>query len=173
MRHILLCGKRQVGKSTLVEKLTAGIGCPVYGFITKSLFKREDGFHEIYMMGAGRYEEPVLLAQCDTLHHNVNAEVFDTMGVRLVSEAKPDGIIVMDELGFMEQGADKFTSAVLSALDGDIPVLAACKSTHPDVEFLNQVRNHPNVDLYMVDEENRDALYEKLITKINGWKEQK
>ena len=87
-------------------------------------------------------------------------EAFDNFGVRCL-EAEPDGIIVMDELGFMEQDADKFCSRVLELFDGDIPILATAKSGH-DIEFLNRILNHPNAEVYYIDEQNRDVLYEKL-----------
>ena len=46
-RHILLCGHRGVGKSTLIRKLLEDAGLPVYGFMTKSTHYREDGYHDI------------------------------------------------------------------------------------------------------------------------------
>ena len=167
MKHILICGERHVGKSTLVERLLAEINLPVYGVITKSMRERSDGYHEIYIFRANDKErvlsEENHLADCDTVHRKVNLKLFETLGVQYLNEARDDGIIVMDELGFMEADAKKFTAKVLEILDGDIPVIATAKSTHPNVDFLNKVRTHPNVDLYMINEENRDELYEALL----------
>ena len=172
MKHILICGRRQVGKSTLVERLLAEINLPVYGVITKSMVKREDGFHEIYMFRANDKDRIISeenhLADCDAVHRKVNLNIFETLGVQYLNEVKSDGIIVMDELGFMEADAKAFCSRVLEILDGDIPVIATAKSTHPNVDFLNRVRNHPNVDLYMIDENNRDELYEQLLPIVKS-----
>lgn len=166
MKHILICGEIGVGKSTLAERLLEGCSLPVYGFTTKIMRRREDGFHEIYMFRSSDREriltEENHLADCDSRNRTVHPEVFDGMGADYILEAKPDGIIVMDELGFLETGAERFCSAVLSALDGSIPVIATVKSTHKDVEFLNKVRNHPNAQLYYINRENRDELYEEL-----------
>ena len=172
MQHIIICGERQVGKSTLVERLLKEINLPVYGVITKSMKQREDGYHEIYMFRASDKEriprDENFLADCNSIDRHVNKEIFETLGVQYLSEAKDDGIIVMDELGFMEADCERFTSAVLNRFDGDIPVIATVKSTHPEVEFLNRVRSHPKAELYMITKENRDELYEQLLPIVRS-----
>ena len=50
-------------------------------------------------------------------------EVFDGLGVELL-RAQPGSLILMDELGFLEQDAAAFRREVLRCLDGSIPVLA-------------------------------------------------
>lgn len=162
MKHILICGERHVGKSTLIRRFSEEEGCPLYGFITRSLVSRSDGFHEIYMYPPYDDTKKIFLAECDTVRRNVCLDVFESYGIELLSGAKDDGIIIMDELGFMEENAEGFKSAVLNALDGDIPVIAAVKSTNPESVFLNAVRSHPNTDLFMIDEKNRDELYTTL-----------
>lgn len=67
----------------------------------------------------------------------------------------------MDELGFLENDARAFQAAVLRALDGDTPVLAAVKPR--DTNFLRRVRSHPKAELVLLDEQNRDALYDRLL----------
>ena len=95
-------------------------------------------------------------------------EVFDTLGAAYIRAGKPDGILVMDEIGFFEQDAERFQSAVFDALDGDIPVLAAVKARE-GIPFLEKVRTHPNADLFILTAENRDALYEELKERIRAW----
>lgn len=157
-RHILICGPIGVGKSTLILRLLVDSGRPVSGYVTKSLKKRPDGYHEIYMFAPGDVDNAVYLAECDSVHRSVNTGVFETLGVELLSRVKPGDIILMDEIGFMEEAAPRFTERVLELLDGDITVIGAVKNSHPDSAYLNAVRNHPNVDLYSITEENRDEL---------------
>lgn len=171
-KHILICGERGIGKSTLIEKLLKEIKIPIYGFFTKRLAADETGFHPIYIHEAGEksrsYEESNLIGTCDSKIHNVTIEVFDTLGAKYIKKAKPGGIIVMDELGFMEAKSEPFVNAVKSALQGDIPVIAAVKSRF-DVPFLNEVRSSPKAELYMIDEQNRNELYEKLLPIVRKW----
>lgn len=162
-RHIFLEGARHVGKSTLIEKLLEDWKGPVYGFKTKSLEPDENGFHPIYIHPAGTpeaervYTRENCIGSCDTKIHNINPEVFDTLGVQYIEEAQKGGILVMDELGFMEAGSEKFTAAVLKALDGDIPILAAIKD-RKDVDFLNRIRAHEKAEVYEITEDIRDLI---------------
>ncbi len=175
-RHILITGERGAGKSTLIEKLLLESAKPVYGFVTKRLAPDGSGFHPIYMHPA--WESPAqrrctpenLVGTCDAKTHNVSPGVFETLGVRLIEAAKPGGIIVMDELGFMEAQATRFTSAVLRALDGSIPVLAAVKARY-DVDFLNAVRAHENCDVFTLTKENRDVIYAVALKALYAWDE--
>lgn len=166
--HILVCGKRQVGKSTLIRKVIEDSGRPAYGFLTKASAPDEDGVRHVYMYSAGEgigFDDPAGMTAenhiGDTCGRvlSINTEVFDSLGVSLIRGAKEDGILVMDELGFMEEDAKDFCSEVLAALDRDIRVLAAVKDTDKNSGFLERVRNHPRAQLLMIDEENRDELF--------------
>ncbi len=173
-KHILLCGERGVGKSTLIQRLLAENTRPVYGFYTKRLQADETGFHPIYLHPAGaaqrRYEEENLAGTCDSRIHKANLGAFNTLGAASL-RAEPNGLIVMDELGFLEAEAEAFTQAVFAALRGDVPVIAAVKARF-DVPFLNAVRACPKGEVYTVTTNNRDALYGQLLPFILGWNRQ-
>lgn len=173
-KHILLNGDRGVGKSTLIRRLLAENERPVYGFFTKKLAADKTGFHPIYIHPAGRpaearaHTDENLIGTCDTVTHNIELDVFNTLGVRYLAEARPGGLIVMDELGFMEAEAEAFVQAVFTALDGEIPVIAAVKTRY-DVPFLNAVRAHKNARVYDVTADTRDALYTELCEVVRAW----
>ena len=61
-----------------------------------------------------------------------------------------------------------FCRAVLEALEGDIPVIAAVKHRF-DVPFLNAVRAMPKAKRYTVTPESREALYEELLPLLRQW----
>ena len=79
-------------------------------------------------------------------------------------ELPHNGVIVFDELGFMESNAPRFTEAVLRTLDGAPLVIAAVRNK--ETPFLNAVRSHPRADVYRIDPENRDRLRETLLSKM-------
>ena len=74
----------------------------------------------------------------------------------------------MDEIGHMEKDARLFLQAIFDALDGDIPVLASVRYTADPIDYLERIKHHPQVRLYMLTGENRDAVYAKIRNTIFG-----
>ena len=106
----------------------------------------ENGFFPIYLYpasqseGERRNETANLVGTCDSRSSIRHPEVFDGLGAQLIKSAPSGGIILMDELGFLENDARVFQSTVLRAL-------------------------------VFIDEQNRDALLEKLLPHILRWNE--
>ena len=176
-RHLLICGERGVGKSTLIRRLLAENRREVGGFVTRRLTTAdENGFFPIHLYPASQREEERrnekanLVGTCDSRSSIRHPEVFDGLGVRLIESAPRGGLILMDELGFLENDAAAFQAAVLRALDGDTPVLAAVKPK--DTPFLRAVRGHRNAELVFIDAENRSVLAEQLLPHILRWNEE-
>jgi len=172
-RHILISGEVGAGKSTLAGRLLEHTRRPVYGFVTKRMPPDENGSCEVYIHPANtrsfRYTRENLVGACGkTEKRIINTEVFDTVGVKLL-QAPAQGLLLMDELGFMESGALAFCSGVLAALEGEIPVLAVVKSM--ETPFLQAVREHKNAKLYYITPQNRAVLYEELLPRILAWNE--
>ena len=174
-RHILIEGDRQVGKSTLIRKVLDKKGLPLYGFFTKSISIGEDGTHEIYIHPAEvpeserRYTEENRIAVCNkTRERMINSKAFDGPGMRYLSEIKDDGIIVMDELGFMEKDSPGFMNRILELMDGDVHIIAAIKD-RTDIPFINELREKPKAQIFKINKENRDDLYETVLNAVKDW----
>ncbi len=164
-KHILICGDVGAGKSTLIRRLVAQSSRPICGFVTKREPADESGESPTYIHPANtseRFLTPLnLIGSCNKGRCSFcHPKVFDTYGAELLA-AKPDSIILMDELGFMENDAMIFRDAVIKALDGDIPVIAAVKSTQ--TPFLDELRGHENAQVCYITHKNRDATFEKLL----------
>lgn len=170
-RHIVLDGPVRSVKSDLIARLLEATERPVHGFITRRLEADETGFHPIHIHPAGRavleHGPDNLVGTCDSKVHHVNTRVFDELGVRYLA-ASSQGIVVMDELGFMEAEADRFVSKVFTLLAGDVPVIASTKA-RTDIPFLCEVRNHPNCRVHVVTQENLEDLYAKLLPIVRSW----
>ena len=167
-KHIVITGKRHVGKTTLVNRLLEGREEPVYGFRTAPGTSVRKGYKSFYIFPAGAGErvesEENHIGDGNGIGPVAYPEAFNNCGVRCL-QAEPGGIIVMDELGFMEKDAEEFCNKVLELFDGDIPIIATAKSGH-DIDFLNKILNHQNADVYYITPDNRDELYEILKNKL-------
>lgn len=164
--HTLVVGERGVGKSTLIGRVLDVLDCPVCGFETK----KEDSLADelrgspvyIYQARQERVRSADnLVGYCKNHRFAAAAEVFDRFAPKLRKPAPAGGIVLLDELGFMESQAEAFCAAVLELLDGDVPVLAAVKNK--DTPFLEAVRNHPKAKCFYITEENRDALLPQVL----------
>ncbi len=170
-KHILICGERGVGKSTLIRRLLAESALPVGGFVTRRLPQADgDGMFPIYLHAAALppeerpYDPEHLVGTCDSRRSVRYPEAFDRLGPPLLTSG---GLLVMDELGFLENDAHRFQAAVLAALDGSTPVLAAVKPK--DTDFLRRVRQHPHGEVFNITPESREALYQRLRSRILRW----
>ena len=165
MKHALVVGAQGVGKSTLIKRVLRELALPVSGYETK----KEDALADpalgtpiyIYPAGKEHIRSPERLLGYRACENPVTyTEAFDRFAERMNTEADT-GIVVLDEIGFMESGAAAFREAIIRKLDADVPVLAAVKNV--DTPFLCQVREHPNCRCFYIDEENRDDLFPQVL----------
>ena len=164
--HTLIVGERGVDKSTLIGRVLNALDRPVYGFETK----KEDSLADelrgspVYIYDA--WQERVrttgnLVGYCKNHRFDAAAEVFDRFAPKLRKPVPAGGIVLLDELGFMESQAEEFCSAVLDLLEGDIPIIAAVKNKH--TPFLEAVQSHPKAKCFYITEENRDELFPQVL----------
>ena len=114
------------------------------------------------------YDPEHLVGTCDSRRSVRYPGAFDRLGPPLLTSG---GLLVMDELGFLENDAHRFQAAVLAALDGSTPVLAAVKPK--DTDFLRRVRQHPHGEVFNITPESREALYHRLRSRILQWNKEK
>ena len=125
MQHLFLTGDRQVGKSTLLKKWLAQIDISMSGFYTRKCVS-EDGHLFVHMLAAGKEDWPTsdnILFNCRERDLAAASERFNQLGCPLLHQAENTQLIMMDEIGIMEEQAGLFREAVLHTLDGGIPVI--------------------------------------------------
>lgn len=170
MMHTLTIGAPQTGKSTLIQRVIRALDCPVSGFITKKEDALSDPVHGspifLYPVGMPRVQTPDnLLGYSKAQHLTVFPEAFDRFAPLLEVGGK-SGLILMDELGVMENASESFRAAVLRLLDRETPILAAVKEKN--TEFLQAVRSHPNCRCFFLTAENREDLYPEVLQFVKN-----
>ena len=156
--HLFLTGGKGIGKSTLLQKLL--VGRRACGFRTVKAVEVYLGRTSLHLLRLDRQERPTeenFLCFCPPVPGGKTAEAFDRLGCEALAPEEAGEVLVMDELGAAEAGAEAFRTAILQALEGDIPILGVLQKA--DTELFHLVAEHPRVRLVEVRKENRDLLF--------------
>ena len=157
---LLLTGLPGAGKSTIVRAMLSASGRDPRGFYTAKGAPAEDGSVPVFLRPASGEGEPRLVGRVYPDRAEGCPEAFDASAALL--EGIPEGsLVVMDELGFMENRAEVFKARVLAVLAGDYDIIAVIKPR--STPFLDAVRAVGGVELVGVDETDREALLRELV----------
>lgn len=144
---VFLTGKIGVGKSTIVMAVVSALKVTVGGFVTERVFaepgepsggpcrggRRVAGF-AVRDLAAG-VAAPIAMFDEGGIILPI-PEGFETVGAESLRRHSPTppelragavGLLVMDELGFLEIGCPRFQEAVFEAIRGPLPVLGSLK----------------------------------------------
>lgn len=167
MKNIFLTGEIQVGKSTAINRALAAVKPKVEGFRTLGGPRDKDGGSYVHMIPADG-TEPIGTGNRifyrrfngGQPHFQVFEDVFETRGPALLQPSPACELLLMDEIGIREAACTRFHDAILQALEGEIPVLGVVQIRPGG--FLDEIRNHPSVELITVNVENREQVYQML-----------
>lgn len=168
--NIFLTGDIQIGKTTIIQKTLSLLGIDYGGFKTYFGPDRDQSNRLLYMNSACEpniYSEEYSIVQFkeDCTPQVINNK-FDTLGVELIQNAMENKeLIIMDECGRLEKDSSKFQKQVLKALESDTPILGVIKLD--STGWVENIRNHPSVELITVTLENRNELPMILQVKLN------
>jgi len=167
--HIFLTGPKQVGKSTIIQKVIERLKMKdlcIGGFCTYQGISNDLDIYINYYDRGKPYTLENKVAYRTIEGATPLPHTFDSLGVKILSDTNVD-IIVMDELGFLESSAELFKSKVLTLIDGIIPILGVIKEQY--VPWLEQIKYHPKVETISVTQNNRDFLPELVLHKISTY----
>ena len=166
MKKFVVMAHRGVGKTTLAARIIKETNRNVYGFYTRKFpdITTEDGLCPIYIYpvtGEPVFDDAHLIGLGGKGNHYTNTDAFDDIGTALISCSDPNGLIVMDEVGFLEMKAERFKSKVFEVLSGNTPVLLMLKA-RLRFDFLKQISTFKGVEFIYMDVSNRDEVYEMI-----------
>ena len=168
--HIFLTGEVQTGKSTIIRCALHETGRRAGGFFTLTGKPQADGRAGVYLLAPGDGEDAMTPENCVGVRTGCGIgftpfpEVFERRGTELIKRAEGCQVIVMDELGLMEEGAPAFQKTVLDCLLGETPVIGVIKPKQS--KFLDAVRNSSRADVITVTPENRDCVLRDVIAYL-------
>lgn len=157
---LLLTGLPGAGKSTIVRALLEASGRVPLGFYTAKGAPSEDGSVPVFLRPASGEGEPRRVGTVYPDRAEGYPGEFDACAALL--EDIPEGsLVVMDELGFMEDRAGEFKARVLAVMAGNYDIIAVVKPR--STPFLDAVRACGGAELVRVDGINREALRRELV----------
>ncbi|MCG8483447.1 MAG: nucleoside-triphosphatase [Clostridia bacterium] len=157
-KNLFLCGPRLCGKSTLLKRYLEPCRQLIGGYFVQRLYLA--GVCQAFrMVDINRSEEYLLNKITTSIDHEDNVlfeigerrimlETFEILGVTTLQKAlynTQKKLIVMDELGRLEEKAPQFKAIVCEALDCPKPVLGVIKDESRP--FLDRVRSREDVEV--------------------------
>ncbi len=161
MKNILIRGKKNSGKTHLVQRIVFDFGNSVgiAGFFTK---KRESGIVTIQQWdNFSVFDNGPLAIVIDLNEGCIRKKAFEKTGVEALEGAmKNSSLVIMDELGRLELECTRFIETVHRAFASPTPVLATIKDE--ENPFLTSLIRRKDTLLFVIDERNRKKVYEEV-----------
>ena len=161
--HLFLTGSVQIGKTTALNKTLELLKVTPGGFRSYFGEDRKSPCRYLYMSSAAEPraftpDHAIVKFGQDENGAPVRTILpsFEELGLQYLSEASSYPLIVLDECGRLEQKLPCFRARVLELLDGDTPILGDMRQEA--MGWLEDIRNHPKVQLITVTEQNRNDL---------------
>lgn len=163
IKNIFITGEKQIGKSTLVNHLINDMQLQVSGFQTLpyQIENQRMGFYLKGLVATKKYRNnrPISIQTSETSCIPMT-DTFESLGVEVLKESLKAStpIVLMDELGRLEQMATTFNKQVGQVLDSKKLVLGVLQQVQvPLIEAIKQrqdtlvlVLNHHNAsDVYI------------------------
>lgn len=172
---LFLTGQVQIGKSTLINRFINYVEphCSIGGFRTITVGDIPGAVGSVYIVPVQppppycdvrnrvgiRYGGPVRPFEGFV-------DVFDVQGVKLLKQSRDCDLLVMDEIGVMESGAQCFAAALMEQIQRERHILGVLKQK-PSA-LIERIRSQPDVCVLEVTKENRDGLLDVLIRRWEG-----
>lgn len=169
-RHIFLTGEKGIGKSTIWKKIFTETSIEHSGFVTGPLeiegVRKGAYIHALNSCAPEAPEDNNQIIGVRIFSKKIVpiTETFETFGVEILKKAIVSGnVVFMDELGRLERDAVHFKETVKECMDSGVQVLGTLQDTPS--EFLEEIKNREDVEVYTVTEANRDILWKEILQK--------
>ena len=151
--NVILTGERQIGKSTALNRFLADYPGSVAGFRTVFDTRSDPRNRRLLLCPLPEGAAETAVTWTDGVPQ-VGLSVFDRCVPPLM--AQNADLLVLDELGKFEGGADEMRIAVENAFRSDTDVLAVVRYDAPD--WMGALKLRPDVTVLTVTAENRDGI---------------
>ena len=169
--YAVIVGGQGVGKTSLIQRVVDEVKLPVWGLATQKgeILSEEAAGFPVYLQqvgGSGQAGERRLAAYCNRRRIEVRKDAFDDFASLLRKPVPAGHLVLLDELGILENVSPAFCAAVLDLLGRPLVGIVAAK--HKESPFLDHVRGHENCRCFRLAQDNREDLYLQVVEFIKG-----
>ncbi|KMT22259.1 nucleoside-triphosphatase [Clostridium cylindrosporum] len=171
MNNIFLTGEIQVGKTTLLNKILEKINLSIGGFqVDRTIEQKGSSYIKEFFIislinGQDSFKIATIKSVNDVCDVKVFTDSFETVANTIINESlNSRNLIVLDELGTMENEATYFQESVFSVLNSPKLTLGVIKKKPG--KFIDKIRKRNDVMLIEVTKENRDYLLDDILEII-------
>lgn len=168
MNNLFLTGDQQIGKSTIVKRVIKMLDNSIGGYLTSRNFVGDEMVFTVLSLYDRTSNFDIAKINRSKSTKKIYLNIFREDLIEVLDKSLDSrDLIVLDELGFMEENVTLFKEEVMKLLDSPTPVLGVLKKQN--TPFLNEIRSRDDISLIEVDEDNRDSLDEELIHLLKGF----
>ena len=170
IKNIFITGSIHIGKTTILNKVIDRVpNLKIGGFRTVPIYgdNKKKGFIFESIKGTGKIFAHVDLNTENRFDvYQFDYEIFEQVGVSSLNKAlaKSD-LVLMDEIGMMEQQAAKFRQMIIKCLNSSKFVLGAFQQRAS--WFSELLKDRDDTEIFFVNELNRDLIPDLIIELIN------
>ncbi len=162
-KNIIITGQPQTGKSELADWLLEQLDMPYAGLRTTKLSETSVG--PTYQLQNILSKENIPISCCSENEIRQIPATFNNFGTKTLKQARTSlaPILLLDEIGDLEQNSPSFLTEIFEVLDSDKIVIAVLKKE--ELPYLAQIKARADALLIDLDLTSHEAA-RKLLTKL-------
>ncbi|WP_454053023.1 nucleoside-triphosphatase [Clostridium sp. Marseille-Q7071] len=168
MHNLFLTAPSGTGKSTVIKKVLYELNISIGGFQVERCLDNEGNIY-FDMISFKDKKRNNIIGKCAKSKKPIpNLYTFETKGVEILNTSLENSdLIVLDEVGFLEENAENFKSSIIKVLDSNKIVLGVLKEF--DSPFLNELRNRKDISIVKVTLDNRNYIASHILDILKNW----
>lgn len=168
MHNLFLTAPSGTGKSTVIKKVLYELNISIGGFQVERCLDNESNIY-FDMISFKDKKRNNIIGKCAKFKNPIpNLYTFETKGVEILNTSLENSdLIVLDEVGFLEENAEFFKSSIRKVLDSNKIVLGVLKEF--DSPFLNELRNRRDISIIKITLDNRNYIANHILDILKNW----
>lgn len=168
MHNLFLTAPSGTGKSTIIKKILCELNISIGGFQVERCINNEGNIY-FDMISVKDKENNNIIGECTKNKNPIaNIYTFETKGVEILNTSLENSdLIILDEIGFLEETAEEFKSSIRKVLDSNKIVLGVLKELNSP--FLNEIRNRTDISIVKVTLDNRNHIKDHILDILENW----